>query len=72
MQGPTHQFCPNCNAMLPPHLEECPRCGTDLTSPNANLSFRDIFQLTGMVVLIAIVPFVILIGVGVICVMTMR
>lgn len=58
--------------MLPPHFRECPRCGEDLQDPSAGISPKEIFQLTGVVVLIAIVPFVILIGTAVICVLSMR
>ena len=58
--------------MLPPHLEECPRCGQNLSAPAVDLSFRDIFRITGVVVLIAAVPFVLMIVVGGICLLSMR
>jgi hypothetical protein len=58
--------------MLPPHLEDCPRCGHDLQSPASGISTREIFKLTGYILLIALVPFVLLIGVAVICVLSAR
>jgi len=72
MHGPTHQFCTNCNAMLPTHLDECPRCGENLRNPSTGITTREIFKLTGVVVLVAAVPFIILIGVAVICVLSTR
>lgn len=71
-QGPTHQFCPKCSAMLPPHLKVCPRCGQDLANPNADISGKEIFQITGVVLLIAIVPFIILMAAAAICVASAR
>ena len=71
--GPTHQFCPGCNAMLPPHLTECPRCGDDLLKPGGgSITGKEIFQITGVVLLMAIVPLVLMILVGAICIMTAR
>ena len=58
--------------MLPTHLVECPRCGQDLKNPSVGISTKEIFKLTGTFVLIALVPFVILIGAAVICVMVAR
>jgi hypothetical protein len=72
MHGPTHRFCPNCSAILPPQLETCPRCEEDLKNPSAGITGRDIFQLTGVILLVAVLPFVILIGVAVVCVLSTR
>jgi len=58
--------------MLPAHLDECPRCGENLRNPSAGISIKEIFQLTGVVVLIAVIPFIFLIGGAVICVLSMR
>ena len=39
-------FCPKCNAMLPPGLEECPRCGKLLADEDkAALNKEDIFKI---------------------------
>jgi len=71
-QGPTHQFCPQCNAMLPPHLVECPRCGQDLLKNTMEVSTRDIFRITGFVLLIALVPLLFVIAVAAICLVAAR
>lgn len=71
-RGPTHQFCPKCSAMLPPHLAECPRCGQDLVKISAEVTLKDVFQITGVVVLIALVPLMLMIAVALICLATAR
>lgn len=71
--GPTHQFCPKCNAMLPMHLTECPRCREDLLKPGSgSIGGKEIFQITGIVLLMAVVPLVLMIIVGAICIAATR
>ena len=70
--GPTHQFCPKCNAMLPPHLVECPRCGQNLAEPSVDISAKEVFQLTGAVLLLALIPLVVIIGVAALCLAVAR
>ena len=72
MDGPTHQWCPKCNAMLPPHLEWCPRCKTNLKTGGTGQAFREIFQITAMIVAVSIIPFIIILAIGVLCINSMR
>lgn len=65
--GPTHQFCPNCNAMLPAYLEACPRCGKRLGGA-PEVSGKDVFKITGMVLLVAILPLLAIVVTGILCV----
>jgi uncharacterized paraquat-inducible protein A len=69
---PTHQWCPECNAMLPPHLEECPRCQTNLKTGGKGREFREILQITLTIVGVSIIPFIIIIAIGVLCINIMR
>ncbi len=70
--GPTHQFCPKCSAMLPPQLMECPRCGTDLMQTTGTISGKEIFQITGVVLLITAVPLILMLVIAGICIATAR
>ncbi len=68
-------WCPKCNAMLPPGLEECPRCGKKLSGtgekPRA-LENQDIANITLVVLGFAAIPIVVIILIAVVCVMTGR
>jgi ribosomal protein L40E len=67
--GPSHHFCPKCNAMLPSHITDCPRCGANLLQPSEDVvTGKEIFQITGVVLLIAAIPLVLIIFVAVLCV----
>ena len=71
-QHPTHQFCPNCNALLPPDLNECPQCGEKLNaSGEPELTKRHRFQLVILFALGAVLPICLLIGVMMLCYFTL-
>ncbi len=68
---PTHQWCPKCNAMLPAHMERCPRCKANLKGGGAQ-TFREMLQISGVVFAVAIIPIVIVVAIGLICINSMR
>jgi ribosomal protein L40E len=58
------EFCPKCNAQLPPGLEKCPNCGHRLRSKGkGEFSLRDIFWMSVSVLGIVLLPVLIVIGV---------
>jgi uncharacterized paraquat-inducible protein A len=58
------EWCPKCNAQLPPGLEKCPRCGHKLRSGSKDeFTTRDILWLTGTILGIVLVPLLIIIGI---------
>ena len=58
------EYCPKCNAQLPPGLEKCPICGQKLGGKsNDEFTFKDIFSLTTSVLGIVLVPLFIIIGI---------
>jgi rRNA maturation protein Nop10 len=62
-------WCPQCNAMLPEGLEECPRCGTSLgTADQPNFSRADFFSYSLYAIGIALIPVVIAVIIGIICI----
>jgi hypothetical protein len=63
------EYCPKCNAQLPPGLEKCPRCGKRLHSNSGDqYSGRDIFWLSATTLGIVLIPLIIIIGIGLLCV----
>jgi len=65
------EWCPKCNAMLSPGLEKCPVCGKRLKKASSSeFTTRDIFWFTLYVLGIAMIPILIAIAIGVICVLT--
>ncbi|OGO62034.1 MAG: hypothetical protein A2029_08535 [Chloroflexi bacterium RBG_19FT_COMBO_47_9] len=58
------EYCPKCNAQLPPGLEKCPICGHRM-GPKAKdgFTFRDMIWLTGTILGIVLVPLLIIIGI---------
>ena len=64
MQQPTVEWCPQCNAQLPPGLETCPRCGHRLSSSSQQgYSSRDIIHLAATVLGIVLLPLLVIIGI---------
>jgi hypothetical protein len=58
------EYCPKCNAQLPPGLEKCPVCGHKMRSKdNDTFTFRDIIWLTGTILGIILIPLLIIIGI---------
>jgi len=60
--------------MLPAYLEECPICETDLKTQHsgAPLGFRDVFQISGMVIGWMLIPILLTVVLGIICVSIIR
>jgi len=59
------EFCPKCNAQLPPGLEKCPNCGHFLRSKDKDeYSLRDIFSLSFST--LGIVLLTVLIDIGIV------
>jgi hypothetical protein len=66
------QWCPKCNAMLPPNLKKCPRCGKKLPKENSGTTMEDIANITLAVFALIIIPLVIILLVSIICVLSGR
>jgi hypothetical protein len=75
------EWCPKCHAMLPPGLETCPACGAKLRKKAGKLSVnmgsdqytgRDIFWLSAYIVGIALIPILVAIGLGILCMLLNR
>lgn len=61
-------WCPKCRAMLSPGLGKCPNCGAALASPDESpIGTSDIPWLTVYILRLMIVPLVILVALGVVC-----
>ena len=67
-------WCPQCHAMLPESLEECPRCGARLGkvdsagSEEEGFSRADMFWYSAYTIGIVLIPFFIVVVVGLLCV----
>jgi ribosomal protein L40E len=58
------EYCPKCNAQLPPGLEKCPICGHRLSSKAKDeYTLKDIFSLTSVILGIILLPLLIIIGI---------
>jgi ribosomal protein L40E len=58
------QYCPKCNAQLPPGLEKCPVCGHRLDSKsNEDVGAKDIIWLSLTILGYVLVPLLIIIGI---------
>jgi len=58
------EYCPKCNAQLPPGLEKCPVCGQRLRSKSKDeYTCRDIASLSLTTLGIVLVPILIVIGI---------
>ena len=64
-------WCPNCHAMLPEGLAECPKCGTRLGSPDeeGEIGRKDIFWMSAYTIGIVLIPIVVILIVGLICIL---
>jgi hypothetical protein len=61
--------------MLPSHLETCPRCQVNLKTgelPGTGFSLKDILQVSGVVILVAIIPLCLVIVTAVVCVNSLQ
>lgn len=67
------QWCPECRAMLPEGMEECPRCGAAL--PKSEWKDEDkikrsaVFWYSLYTIAIALVPILIGVGIGLLCIL---
>lgn len=58
------EYCPKCNAQLPPGLEKCPNCGHRLPSRGKDeYTLRDVIWLTFTTLGIVLIPLLIIIGI---------
>jgi ribosomal protein L40E len=58
------EYCPKCNAQLPPGLEKCPNCGHRLRSKRPDeYTLKDILWLSLTILGIILIPLLIIIGV---------
>ena len=58
------EYCPKCNAQLPPGLEKCPICGHRMHSKAKDeFTLRDVISLSGTILGIVLVPLLIIIGI---------
>jgi predicted amidophosphoribosyltransferase len=64
------EWCPQCNAMLPPGTAECPRCGAQLAGGGDGEAIRDkdVFWLSAYTIGIVLIPLVIGLLLGLICI----
>jgi hypothetical protein len=59
--------------MLPPGLEKCPNCGKKLRSKNSDeWTLGDIFSLSATVLGFALIPLVIAVVIGLLCIYLAR
>jgi len=67
------EWCPKCKAMLPPGLQKCPSCGAKLTAIQGNeTSNKEIFWLSAYIIGIALIPILIALGIGILCIVFFR
>jgi zinc-ribbon domain len=58
------EYCPKCNAQLPPGMEKCPNCGQRLrTGSSDEYTWRDILGISMVVLLVVLVPVLLVIGI---------
>ncbi len=58
------EYCPKCNAQLPPGLEKCPNCGHRLRSNGKDeYTMRDVIWLSISTLGIVLLPVLIVIGI---------
>src|SRR3972149_7868105 len=66
-------WCPECNAMLPEGLEECPRCGARLgaNQPAEGSGFNrsDIFWYSAYTIGVVLIPILIGVIIGLVCIL---
>ncbi|OGO60379.1 MAG: hypothetical protein A2032_02880 [Chloroflexi bacterium RBG_19FT_COMBO_49_13] len=58
------EYCPKCNAQLPPGLQKCPVCGHRFPKTHPDeYTLRDIFWLSTVVLGIVLLPLLVIIGI---------
>ena len=66
-------WCPKCNAMLAEGLEECPRCGAQLTQTGKGGEAEDdrsaIFWVSAYTIGVVLVPIIAGVVIGLICIL---
>jgi len=67
------EWCPKCNAMLPPGSRKCPVCGAKLpSSPGDQTSNKEIFWFSAYIIGLALIPLLIALGIGILCILFFR
>jgi uncharacterized paraquat-inducible protein A len=63
------EWCPQCNAMLPPGSKECPRCGAKLDGEGEqDVGNKEVFWLSAYTIGIVLIPLIIGLVIGLICI----
>jgi hypothetical protein len=58
------EYCPKCNAQLPPGQEKCPNCGYRLHSKRPDeYTLKDILWISFSILGIILIPLLIIIGI---------
>jgi ribosomal protein L40E len=59
------EYCPKCNAQLPPGLEKCPNCGHRFRPKDKDeYTLKDIISLSITILGIVLLPVLIIIGIA--------
>ena len=62
------EWCPKCHAMLSPGLEKCPVCGALLPkSGTSAFTNKDVLAFSLYFLGIALIPILLIIGIGLVC-----
>lgn len=70
LEQPTHQWCPKCSALLPAHMEVCPRCQTNLKTGQNGPGWREMLPITAVMIGVMIIPIIVVLAIGLICIST--
>lgn len=64
-------WCPDCHAMLPEGLNECPKCGARLGDSNeeGKIGRSDIFWMSAYTIGIALIPIVVVLIISLLCIL---
>jgi zinc-ribbon domain len=67
------EWCPKCHAMLSPGQDKCPACGALLPkSTQSNFTNKDILAFSLYFLGIALIPILLIIGIGMTCALLNR
>jgi hypothetical protein len=67
------EWCPECNAMLPDGLENCPRCNAKLSGRTTDGNDKpDTLPITLYVLGLMLIPLIIVLAIGIICILIGR
>ncbi len=73
MHHPSHQWCPKCSALLPNHLDECPRCQTKLKGGSSSgFTGKDILHISAVMISVGIIPMLVVIAIAFICINSLQ